>query len=415
MHKSWLMCVLLGTLAWGQAAPGTPPPAQAGQTPAPAAPMKMGGQMPGAPAAAPDTSASVPADAAVITITGVCPAPPKTAAASAAAAKPATAAKTPAAKTPAADCKTVITKAQFEELAKALIPNVTPQAKKQLAGVLPRFIGMSSQARKEGLEKTKQFDETVKFAKMQILTSQLQRKITDDAAKISPADIEKYYKEHAETFEQFNMDRLYVPRTKQPDADNAEEEKDEKLSDEAKKAKEAADKAKAEEGEQAMSKLAESLQARAAAGEDLAKLQKEAFEAAGMKMESPSVNLPNVRRTGLPPGHATVFELKPGDVSAVISDSGGHYIYKVISKDHIALDQATNEIHSKLQNDRTREMMDKVTNSYKVETNEAYFGPGGVGTVPPPRIPHPRPMPAPPAQAAPSQPPPAQPEAAKPN
>ena len=140
-----------------------------------------------------------------------------------------------------------------------------------------------------------------------------------------------------------------------------------------------------------MSKLAESLQARAAAREDFAKLQKEEFEAAGMKMESPSVNLPNVRRTGLPPGHATVFELKPGEVSAVISDSGGHYIYKVISKDHIALDQATNEIHSKLQNDRTRELMDKVTNSYKVETNEAYFGPGGVGTVPPPRIPHPRP------------------------
>ena len=137
----------------------------------------------------------------------------------------------------------MITKAQFEELAKALIPNVTPQAKKQLAGVLPRFIGMSSEARKEGLEKTKQDDETVNFAKMQILTSQLQRKITDDAAKISPADIEKYYKEHAETFEQFNMDRLYVPRTKQPDADNAEEEKDEKLSDEAKKAKEATDKA----------------------------------------------------------------------------------------------------------------------------------------------------------------------------
>jgi hypothetical protein len=376
--------------------------------------MKMNGQMPGAPAAAPDTSASVPADAAVITITGVCSAVPKAAATSGAAAKPATA-KAPAAKAPAADCKTVITKAQFEELAKALIPNVTPQAKKQLAGVLPRFIGMSSEAKKEGLEKTKQFDETVKFAKMQILTSQLQRKITDDAAKISPVDIEKYYKEHAETFEQFNMDRLYVPRTKQPDADAAEEEKDEKLSEEAKKAKEAAEKTKSEEGEQAMSKLAQDLQTRAAAGEDFAKLQKEAFEAAGMKMESPSVNLPNVRRTGLPPGHAAVFDLKPGEVSAVISDSGGHYIYKVVSKDHISLEQATNEIHSKLQNDRTRELMDKVTNSYKVETNEAYFGPGGVGTVPPPRIPHPRQMPAPPAQGAPSQPPPAQPEASKPN
>jgi len=393
MGKSWLMCVLLGTLAWGQAAPGTPAPPQA-------------------PA---DTSAAVPPDAAVITINGVCSAEPKTATAKAGAAKPVTAAKTAATKTPAADCKTVITKAQFEKLASAVAPNVTPQVKKQLAGVLPRFIGMSAEAKKRGLDKTPQFEETVKFAKMQILTTQLQRAIQDEAAKVPPDEVEKYYKEHADSFEQFNVDRLFVPRTKQGDAEAKEEDdKDEKLSDEAKKAKEAEEKAKADQSEQAMTKLAESLRARAAAGEDFAKLQKEAFEAAGMKIESPTVNLPNVRRTGLPPGHAAVFELKPGDVSQVISDSGGHYVYKVSSVDHMTLDQANNEIHSKLQNDRTREMMDKVNNSFKVETNDMYFGPGGVGgAAPPPRLPRPRPVPSP--TAPPPTPPPAQPDAAKPN
>jgi hypothetical protein len=395
MRKSWLMCVLLGTLAWGQAAPGTPPPPQQAL-------------------AAVDTSAAVPADAAVITVIGVCPAEPKAAAAKGAAAKPVTAAKTPATKAPVADCKTVITKAQFEKLASAVTPNVTPQVKKQLAGVLPRFIGMSSEAKKRHLDKSPQFEETLKFAKMQILTSQLQRAIQDEAAKIPPEELEKYYKEHAETFEQFNLDRLFVPRTKQGEPDAKEEDdKDEKLSDDAKKAKEAEEKAKADEAEQAMSKLAASLRARAAAGEDFAKLQKEAFEAAGMKIESPTVNLPNVRRTGLPPGHVAVFELKAGDVSQLISDSGGHYVYKVNSKDHLTLDQANNEIHSKLQNDRTREMMDKVNNSFKVETNEMYFGPGGVGQAPPPRLPHPRSVPSP---TAPQQtPPPAQPPAANPN
>jgi hypothetical protein len=359
----------------------------------------------------------VPSDAAVITVIGVCAAEPKAAAAkTTAAAKPATTAKPAAETTPKADCKTVITKAQFEKLANAVAPNVTPQVKKQLASVLPRFIGMSSEAKKKGLDKTPQFEETVKFAKMQILTSELQREIQEEAAKISPEDIEKYYKEHADTFEQYNVDRLFVPRTKQGDPEAKEEdEKDEKLSDEAKKAKEAEEKAKADEAEQAMTKLAESLRARAAAGEDFAKLQKEAFDAAGMKIESPTVALPNVRRTGLPPAHVAVFDLKPGDVSQVISDSGGHYVYKLNSKDEMTLDQAKNEIHSKLQNDRTREMMDKVNNSFKVETNEAYFGPGGVGTAPPPRLPHPRPMP-PGAQAPqPQTPPPAQPPAANPN
>jgi hypothetical protein len=409
MRKSWLVCVLLGTLAWGQAAPGTPPPA-------PAAPV--GGAMPmaQAPAAPADTSASVPADAAVITVNGVCPAQPKPAAAKGTAATPAAAAK-PAAKA-TGDCKTVITKAEFEKLANGVAPNITPQLKRQLASVLPRFIAMSAEAKKKGLDKTPRFEETVKFAKMQILTNELQRSIQEEAAKVPPADVEKYYKEHPETFEQFNLDRLFVPRTKQGDAaevkdEDEKDEKDAKLTDEQQKAKQAEEKAKADQAEQAMTKMAEELRARAAAGEDFAKLQKEAFDAAGMKIDSPTVNLPNVRRTGLPPGHAAVFELKAGDVSQVINDSGGHYIYKVKGKEQIALDQAKNEIHSTLQNQRTREMMDKVNNSFKAETNEAYFGPAGPGMQgPPPRIPNPRMVPAPTTPQA--APPAAQPPAAKP-
>ena len=391
MRKSWLLCVLLGALVWGQAAPA-PPQAQAPQAPAA------------------DTSAAVPADAAVITVNGVCPEKPK-AAATGTTAKPATPAKTPA-----ADCKTVITKAEFEKLANAVAPNVTPQLKKQLAGILPRFIAMSDAAKKQGLDKTPEFAETLKFAKMQILTNELQRKIQDEAAKVPATEIETYYKKNPEAFEEFNLDRLFVPRTKQVEVDAKEDEdKDEKLTEEQQKAKEAAEKAKAEEGEQAMSKLAESLRERAAAGEDFVKLQKEAFEAGGMKIESPTVTLPKVRRTGLPPAHAAVFELKAGEVSQVINDSGGHYIYKVTGKDQVTLDQAKDEIQKNLQNQRSRDMMDKINNSFKVETNEAYFGPAGPGMMPP-RVPNPRMAPGntpPPAQ--PQTPPQAQPPAAKPN
>lgn len=398
MRKSWLMCVLLGTLAWGQAAPGTPPPAQPSEAPA-------------------DTSAAVPPGAAVITVNGVCSDQSKTSTTKAAAAKPASTAKAPAAKVSAADCKTVITKAEFEKLANAVAPNVTPQLKKQLAGVLPRLIAMSSEAKKQGLDKSPKFEETVKFAKMQILTNELQRKIQEEAANVPPAEVENYYKGHPETFEQFSVDRLFVPRSKQTESDTKEdEEKDEKVSEEAQKAKQAEEKAKADEAEQAMTKLAESLRARAAAGEEFAKLQKEAFDAAGMKVESPTVSLPNVRRTGLPPGHAAIFDLKPGDVSQVINDSGGHYIYKMNGKSEIPLDQAKTEIHSTLQNQRTREMMDKINGSFKVESNEAYFGPGGVGSGPPPHLPHPRVPSNPPAPAAqPQTPPPAQAPTAKPN
>ena len=398
MGKSWLVCVLLGALAWGQT-PSTAPPAQA----APAA------QMP--PAAPADKSASVPADAAVITIEGVCAATPKPAAAKGAAAAPA---KATAPKASSADCKTVVTKAEFEKLANGVAPNVTPQLKKQLASVLPKFIAMSTEAKKKGLDKTPQYEETLKFAKMQILTQQLQRSIQDEAAKVPDSELQAYYQEHKSDFEQYSLDRLFVPRTKQDMEANEEEkaDKDEKLTEEQQKAKQAEEKAKSDESEQAMTKLAESLRGRAAAGEDFAKLQKEAFDAAGMKIESPTVNLPSVRRNGLPPQHATVFDLKQGEVSQVINDSGGHYIYKVNSKQDLPFDQVKGEIHSTVQNQRMREMMEKVNNSFKVETNEAYFGPGGPGAPPPPRMPNPRMGPGPTAPA-PQTPPPAQPPADK--
>ena len=423
MRKSWLLCVLLGTLAWGQAAPGAPPPAHPSQGIVGAAPGNMA--RPQAPAAAPDTSASVPANAAVITIMGVCPAKPKTAAAKGTAATPATAGKTAAAKTPAADCKTIITKAEFEKLGNALAPNLTPQVRKQLGGVLPQLVAMTTIAEKKNLDKSPEFQEKLKFTRMRLLSTELSQDIQKEAAKVPEEQIASYYKEHPDAYEVFNLDRLYVPRTKQPQAedkdDKDEDTKDAKLTEEQQKAKQAEEKAKADAAEQAMTQLAESLRARAAAGEDFAKLQKEAFEAAGMK-GSPSVNLPKVRRTALPPAHVGVLELKVGEVSQVISDNGGHYIYKVNSKDMIPLDQAESEIHSTLQNQRSRELTEKMNSSYKVVPNEAYFGPGGPGMMPPPiqnrqNAPMGGRMPPPPQQqtAPPAQAPPPQPQAAKPN
>jgi parvulin-like peptidyl-prolyl cis-trans isomerase-like protein len=267
------------------------------------------------------------------------------------------------------------------------------------------------------LENTPQFKERVRFNRMQVLAQQLQQKIQEDAAKVPEADIQKYYKDHQADFEQYNLDRLFIPRAKQGGETEAKEEneKDEKLTEEQQKSKQEAEKAKADASEQAMTKLAAELRTRAAAGEDFAKLQKEAYDASGTKIDAPTVNLPNLRRAGLPAGHTAVFDLKPGEVSQVLGDSGGHYIYKLNSKTEMTLDQAKGEIQSKLQNDRMREAMEKFSSSFKVDTNEAYFGPGAASPMPPPRA-RPRPsMPPAAPSAQPQTPPPAQPPAANPN
>ncbi len=385
MWKSWALCVLLGTLVWGQAAPSAPP----------------GMQHPLPPTQ--DETASVPDTAAVITIDGVCSAQPRPTAAQATAAK---SAKPKSAAS--AECKTVITKAQFEKLASSLSPNGTsnPQVKRQLMAQLPMLMAMSSQARKQHIDKDERYKETVKFLQMRVLAGELQQKLQKEAADVPDADMQKYYDDHKTDFEQFNIDRIFVPRNKQPEPElKNETEKNAKPTEEELKAKQAEEKAKADASEQAMTKLADDLRTRAAAGEDFTKLQKEAFAAAGMKIESPTVNLANVRRTGLAPSQAAVFDLKAGEVSQVIGDTGGHYIYKLNSKSEIPLDQAKTEIHGRLQNERMKDMMEKLNGSFKVETNEAYFGPSGgadmqqrpgPGAVRRPMAPRPGTLPTPP-------------------
>ena len=282
MGKSWLLCVLLGTFAWGQTPSGTTA-APAQQSPSQQAPM----QAPGAIAKpdAPAPAAEVPENAVVLTIKGVCP--PAPVATKAGAAKPATAKKP-------ADCKTEITRAQFEKIANGISPTVTPQLKRQLEMALPRFMAMSEAAKKKGLENSEQYKETLKLAKMQILTTALQRSLQEEADKVTPEQVAAYYKQSPEAYEQFSLDRLFIPRYKTIEAEDKEDEakdqndkdkEDQKAAEEKQKAKEAEEQAKKEKGEQELNKLADTLRERAAAGEDFTKLQKEAFEASGTKVE----------------------------------------------------------------------------------------------------------------------------------
>lgn len=417
MGKSWLVCVLLGTLAWGQTQPqtqtGTTPPAAAA---APAATRAPGAaSKPATPAAPPE----VAENAVVLTITGVCPAAEKTT-------TPAKggAGKTAAAKKPA-DCKTEITRAEFEKIANGLSPNVTPQLKRQLETALPRFMALSEAAKAKGLDKSPRYLETLRVAKMQILTQELQRSVQDEADKVSQADIEAYYKKNPEAYEQYSLDRLFVPKyktveaedkdDKDKDAKDKDDAKEPELTEEQQKAKQAEEQAKRDKGAEELTKLADSLHEQAVAGGDFAKLQKDAFAASGTKVDSPTVNLPKVRRTGLPPAHAEVFDLKVGEVSKVISDNGGHYVYKVVSKQLLPLDdQLSSEIHNKLKSERLKDMMDKYNNSFQSTPNEAYFGPaaaaGPGGRAPGQLPPHMRsqmPAPAAPPQAQPQSAPPA--------
>lgn len=124
-----------------------------------------------------------------------------------------------------------------------------------------------------------------------------------------------------------------------------------------------------------MRQKAEQLRAHAVAGEDFTKLQKQAYDFAGLNTPTPPTILVKTRRASLQPAQQSAFDMKPGEISPVISDAGGYYIYKLDAKEIEPLGEAETEIRKTLENQRMRAMMQKVQDSVATDLNQAYFGP----------------------------------------
>ena len=330
-----LLCLLLGTLTWAQqpsVPSNVPPEYRPPITREDDDPHKL-----------PASAAKVGPDAAVITIKGFCP-------------------QTPAASTSNAACQTVITRAQFERLADALLTNMKPSLKLQLANSYPGLLAMSRAAEARGLDKSPHFEERLAFARVQILSQELVRQIDEESANISDKDIEDYYHAHAAAFEQATLERIFIPLRKQTDPLPKDQATPEAI------------KAQRKGAEDAMTQLAQQLRARAAAGEDFVKLQKDAYTAAGETEDPPNPSLGPLRSSELPSGQASAFDLKPAEVSQVLSDATGHYIYKLDSKQIEPLDDVKHEIHKTMQNQRREESIQAVEKPITTEINQAYFG-----------------------------------------
>src|ERR1700692_3581494 len=185
--QSWSgVCLLLVTMAFGQASQPAAPPAGAKAEPGASAPA-------GSPAATAPQVEVGPNDP-VLTIKGFCP----------------------DTKAQGDSCKTVITRAQFDKLVDALQPNMPPAIRRNLASKYSIMLRMSTEAEKRGLDKQPKFDETMHFARIQILSGQLSRALQEDAGKVTDSEIEEYYKKNEEAYEQGNFVKLFIPHTKQP-------------------------------------------------------------------------------------------------------------------------------------------------------------------------------------------------------
>jgi len=338
MRNLLVLCLLLATSVWGQqehqAAPSDVPAEY--QPPI----MRDNDEQ----RALPESASKVAPDAAVITINGLCQM------------------TEPAAVTSSATCQTVITRAQFEKLTDALLTNMKASMQRQLASSYPNLLAMAKAAEARGLEKSPHFQERLAFARLQILSQELVRQIDKESSQIPEKDLEDYYHDHAAEFETATLERVFIPNRKRMDP----------LPKDA--ARDALD-AQRKESEEVMTRLSEDLRAQAKSGVGFMNLQKSAYTAAGLTDVPPNPSLGRVRASNLPSGHTSVLELKPGEVSKVLSDSTGHYFYKLDDKEMEAFDKVKSEIHKVLQNQHREDAIRAVQGPISTELNPAYFGP----------------------------------------
>ncbi len=68
-----------------------------------------------------------------------------------------------------------------------------------------------------------------------------------------------------------------------------------------------------------------------------------------------------------------IFDLSPGEVSAVVPGAGGYYIYKVLSKEVPPLDSVREQVQQTLASKKMEGWTEAITKSAQVELNEKYF------------------------------------------
>jgi parvulin-like peptidyl-prolyl isomerase len=291
----------------------------------------------------PASATSVPPDSPVITIEGICDG-----------SADATPSVSPSAAATTGACKTIVTKAQFEKLVEALNPQMPGPARRQLAQSYPRLLVFANKARELGLDQDPGFAEVVRFTSMQVLTQELTRYFEEQAGKISDSEIEAYYKANVIKFEREELLRILIPKQKRQEKTVSGE--------------------RSGSADSSMLALAEKIRARAAAGGDFQQLQKEAFEAAGISSGSPNVSTGKIAAVRLPLEHQRVFEMEPGQVSGIVPDPSGYYIYKVVSKEKVPLAQVSKEIRKSIASERVQDATASLGRSIKSEFDEKYFG-----------------------------------------
>jgi len=287
--------------------------------------------------------AELPPETPVISIKGLCPAENSAAVSN---------------KVPAnADCSMSVTKQQFDNLVKSFNTNnqtVTQAQRRNLGQSYVELLIFSEAAKAAGIENTPAFIEVMRVLRMKTLGDLYRNQLAEQYRNPSQQEIEDYYKANQEKFEGAKLTRIFIP-TNNPDPQATAEKKT--------------------EYQKKAPQVAEDIQARAAKGEDMSKLQKDAYTALAIAATPPTTDLGLARHGTFPPKiDQEIFSHKAGEVFRS-DEATGHMIYRVDGRQTSPLESVKAEITQQIFRQKMEAKTKELNSAVHTEYNEKYFGP----------------------------------------
>jgi len=287
--------------------------------------------------------AELPPDAPVISIKGLCPAENS----------PAVSNKVPS----SSDCGMAVTKQQFDNLVKAFNTNnqaVTPAQRRNLGQSYVELLIFSEAAKSAGIENTPAYIEVMRVLRLKTLGDLYRNQLAEQYRNPSQQEIEDYYKANQDKYEGAKLSRIFIP-TSNPDPQATAEKK--------------------ADYEKKVPQVADAMQARAAKGEDMSKLQKDAYTALAIAATPPTTDLGLSRHGTFPPKiEQEIFSHKAGEVFRS-DEATGHMIYRVESRQTSPLESVKAEITQQLFRQKMEAKTKELNSPVHAEYDEKYFGP----------------------------------------
>jgi len=292
---------------------------------------------------------SVPPNAAVVMLHGVCP-------------NNAASAKTGPSKDGSlkdSSCQTVITKEQFNAMLSGMsvaAQITTPAAMRNFAESYSQLLALANEGEKAGAENDPRFQELMRIARLRALADTYRHSLDEKYSNPSQQEIEAYYNENIAKYDSFKVERVIVPSVNPGRTPAARAENDKKIQ-----------------------QLANDIRERAARGEETQKLQDEVYKVLALP-SSPKTDLGIKRRGSLPVViEKDLLALKPGEVTKLESEMSGFNIYKLRSRDTIPLEYVKAEIAHDLHQKNLEVAIKAATGNVHPELNEQFFGTGRTG------------------------------------